>query len=173
MDRPPPPPRREAFRAVLEGMGVETTSDATTPVARRVGPERPDRRDTEPEPDDRAKHSAATLPLEVPRTFTIREPFVTPAMAVRSPEDPAQMQLLAETMLRTLRIGGDGRGGHEARLEIGRGPWAGAAIRLVTHEGRLRAEITGPGHVDTQDLATRLEKALQDRGLTVVEVEIR
>ncbi len=74
-------------------------------------------------------------------------------------------------MLRALRIGSDGRGGHEARLEVGTGPLAGASIKVAVRQGRVTTEISR-APADATRLAARLAEALRARGLDVDEIEV-
>lgn len=96
---------------------------------------------------------------------------VPPSQAPVAPSEATEVQLLAETMLRTLRLGGDGRGRYEARLEIGRGAHAGTTVVLREESGRVRAVLSGGGE-SLEELARRLEQALRERGLPVDEVEV-
>lgn len=147
------------FQAVLE----EGVREARRP------PERGDthRKDREEE-GDRREERAPLTPAEVARPLVIRETFQPTRSGEIAPVDAAQIQMLAETMLRSLRIGGDGRGGKEARLEIGRGRWEGTVVRLVCEGGKVRAVVSD----GAEDLAAKLTEAFAERGVDLQDIEV-
>lgn len=165
--RPCTPRPTTTFQAILAGDEPKATAAGPGAVP-KVRERRQDDGDERPGQEG----GRSPLPACEMRAAPIRETFAVPTPPPTSTPDAAQVQSLAETMLRTLRIGGDGRGGHEARMQIGSGAWAGTSIRIALRDGRLTATITPGESGDPMELADRLAKALAARGAPVEAIEV-
>lgn len=94
-----------------------------------------------------------------------QEPSQAPVAAA------TQVAELVERWVKRVALGGDARRA-VARLDIGEGRYAGAALTVSAEAARVSVELTLPGGTGDAALAERLRARLARRGLDV-EVVVR
>jgi hypothetical protein len=85
---------------------------------------------------------------------------------------PLPLAELWTRLVRRVAWGGDGRR-TTARIEIGSGQWAGAAIVVHALEREITLEIDLPAGAQLDDWRERIADRFRERGLELAELTVR